>query len=392
MANSTLIKNIKIKGYKSIQETEIDFQQGLNIIIGKNASGKTNFVEFLNRIINFKVADLSYFEANLVGYNDKMKDFKISIKSDSIFEDGITKTYLEGNFINEEADFKAKRVENYPNSFFSEITNLIYEKYPFFINSKLLQFAIPNSIMFLTYSEPFEIGFSNGTMFPLIFRHNNDEVLEIFYEGKLNEMFNRLITIRSFDHILLGENKELKEMLLNEFDNFIQSFIKELKKYSIIKNIRLSPDLKIRKEKNKLVFSNILFEFYVHNQWWTYERLSDGTKRLFYILEEIYFSSNIIIIEEPEIGIHPHQLHLLMLFLKEEAERKQIFITTHSPQILDVLNQDELNKIIICEMTENGTQLRHLSDKQKNKAKSYMKDEAFLSDYWIHSDLEPQNL
>ena len=56
------LKKVHLKGYKSIKDVEIELENGLNIIIGKNASGKTNFVTFLNntlggfykKMINFK--------------------------------------------------------------------------------------------------------------------------------------------------------------------------------------------------------------------------------------------------------------------------------------------------------------------------------------------------
>ena len=104
----------------------------------------------------------------------------------------------------------------------------------------------------------------------------------------------------------------------------------------------------------------------------------------------IYDSTKAILLEEPELGIHPHQLHQLMQFIKEQSREKQIILTTHSPQVLDVLGPDELDRVIICHSDpKNGTQLSHLTEKEIAKAKKYMKEEAFLSDYWRFSDLEP---
>jgi len=395
MANATFIKNIKIKGYKSIQELEIDFQPGLNIIIGKNGSGKTNFVEFLFRITNFKVADLSYFDCVLNGFHNQVKDFVLWIKSQSFYENNQSNTNLFGELTSDSKIFTAQRRQNYSNPYFSELSNEINKEYPFLLESKIIPFNISQKIDFITQPETILIGFSGSTIFPYVPKYYETSILEMFKTGGLNELFNGLINpknVPNFDSLPFGDNNELIERLLTSTDGFFSELKKYLMLYSPIKNIRFSPDLKIKKLNNDLIFSNLIIEFYVNNHWQVYDLLSDGTKRLFYIIEEIFFYQNIIILEEPEIGIHPHQLHLLMLFLKEEAERKQIFITTHSPQILDVLNPGELNKIIICEMTENGTQLHHLSEKQKSKAKKYMKDEAFLSDYWIHSDLEPQIL
>jgi len=40
------LKKAKLKGYKSIKDAEVEFHDGLNIIIGKNASGKSNLLEY----------------------------------------------------------------------------------------------------------------------------------------------------------------------------------------------------------------------------------------------------------------------------------------------------------------------------------------------------------
>ncbi len=45
--NQTYIKSVKLSGYKSIKDLEVEFLPGMNIIIGENGSGKTNFLEFL---------------------------------------------------------------------------------------------------------------------------------------------------------------------------------------------------------------------------------------------------------------------------------------------------------------------------------------------------------
>jgi predicted ATPase len=121
--------------------------------------------------------------------------------------------------------------------------------------------------------------------------------------------------------------------------------------------------------------------------------LSDGTKRLFYLITEVTLTNGIVLLEEPELGVHPHQLHQIMLFLKEQAEDKQIILTTHSPQVLDVLNSDELDRIIIAEVhKEKGSQFRHLDEKTTAKAKYYLEDEGFLSDFWRYSTLEPREV
>lgn len=92
-------------------------------------------------------------------------------------------------------------------------------------------------------------------------------------------------------------------------------------------------------------------------------------------------------VEEPELGIHPHQLTKILEFLKNESREKQVIISTHSPLVLDVLKEDELDRITIAKY-ENGTKFYKLGKQEINKAKKYINEVGELSYYWLHSDLE----
>ena len=129
---------------------------------------------------------------------------------------------------------------------------------------------------------------------------------------------------------------------------------------------------------------NIIIEFKINNSWVPWSYLSDGTKRLFYIITEcISVEEDIVLIEEPELGIHPHQLFSLMNFIKEQARTKQIIITTHSPMVLDILPPDELNKIAIVSLAGNKSVFNKLSSEQMETAKQYMAEVGDLSYYWL---------
>ena len=173
-----------------------------------------------------------------------------------------------------------------------------------------------------------------------------------------------------------------------------------LREYSPIFDLRINDsfNIDIDFESHKIVLRNFFLEFFVDNKWFTFDELSDGTKRLFYIISEIFISEinvyysevnllNIIFIEEPELGIHPHQLYQLMRFLKEKSRNNQIIITTHSPLSLDILEKNELDSIIIASKSNGQTKLKKLSKAKLEKAKLYM-DDLNLSDFWLNSNLE----
>jgi len=73
----TFLQHVSLKNYKSIKDVEIDFKPGLNIIIGKNASGKTNFVNGLDKILSYEYNEILASEFNIEAY---FKNDKVAIK------------------------------------------------------------------------------------------------------------------------------------------------------------------------------------------------------------------------------------------------------------------------------------------------------------------------
>ena len=64
-------------------------------------------------------------------------------------------------------------------------------------------------------------------------------------------------------------------------------------------------------------------------------RLSDGTVELTALIVALYFTpTRLLIIEEPERHLHPALIGRLMYHLKETIWRRQILVTTHNPEMV----------------------------------------------------------
>lgn len=376
--NQSYIQSVVLEGYKSIQHTKIDFEQGLNIIIGKNGSGKTNFLEFL-----FNIIFLRYIIPIGQEYSFNFKSFKFTVYNSGKIADVFVyrkenlQTIEENNndnhilnkttyeniaTITEDVDDKKYHAERNIRNLFSKIKAKINYEIP----RNVSYMEIPHNFKFSKYTKTIE-GSSN------IYIPTNFIYL-------LNMSINENID-KGIDGLFAIDNCFLNELEKN-------ALLKNLQKFSPIQDLRLSPNMSIYDRIREKSIENIYIEFKVSGEWYSWNSLSDGTKRLFYIISEVVTAESIVLLEEPELGIHPHQLHLLMQFLKEQSETKQIILTTHSPQVLDILNVNELDKIIIAEMTEEGTKLRHLTEKQKKKAVRYMEEQDNLSNFWRFSTLE----
>ena len=91
-------------------------------------------------------------------------------------------------------------------------------------------------------------------------------------------------------------------------------------------------------------------------------RLSDGTIRYLSLLAILYDPEPppVVCIEEPEIGLHPDILPGLAELLVEASERCQLIVTTHSEILVDALTH-EPESVIVCDKEEGQTKLRRLN-------------------------------
>jgi predicted ATPase len=78
------------------------------------------------------------------------------------------------------------------------------------------------------------------------------------------------------------------------------------------------------------------------------DELSDGTVRMlcWATILRSHKLPSLIVIEEPEVGIHPAWLKVLAEWIKLASERTQVIITTHSPDLLDCFT-DRLENVYV---------------------------------------------
>jgi predicted ATPase len=90
--------------------------------------------------------------------------------------------------------------------------------------------------------------------------------------------------------------------------------------------------------------------------------LSDGTLRFLYLLTILANPTppSLIAIDEPETGLHPSMLPIVAEYARDASHRAQIILTTHSPEFLDAFGEDVPTTTVV-EWKDGETQLRTLS-------------------------------
>jgi len=90
-------------------------------------------------------------------------------------------------------------------------------------------------------------------------------------------------------------------------------------------------------------------------------RLSDGTLR-YMALAAILLDPEpppLVVIEEPELGLHPDVVLGIGELLIQASERTQLVVTTHSRVLINAL-EDHASSVVVCEKRDGQTQMKRL--------------------------------
>ena len=109
--------------------------------------------------------------------------------------------------------------------------------------------------------------------------------------------------------------------------------------------------------------------------WFDLSQESDGTIRLLGLLVALYQSRrlSLIGIEEPELTVHPGVLAVLADELNEASLRSQVIVTTHSPELIDrVTDNRRIENLRVVELIDGVTTVNEVSDVQIKAVKQHL--------------------
>jgi predicted ATPase len=115
--------------------------------------------------------------------------------------------------------------------------------------------------------------------------------------------------------------------------------------------------------------------------------LSDGTLRFLFLMTVLATPSPapVIAIDEPETGLHPSMLPIIAEHAVDASQRVQVILATHSPQFLDAFG-DTQPVTTVVKWSDGETQLRNFdSDKLSRWLKEYS-----LGRYFESGELEEE--
>jgi predicted ATPase len=112
--------------------------------------------------------------------------------------------------------------------------------------------------------------------------------------------------------------------------------------------------------------------------------LSDGSLRFIALatlfLQPAQLRPSVILVDEPELGLHPYAIALLASLVKQAAVETQVILSTQSPLLLDRFEPED---VLVAELVDGGTQVSRL---EPSRLESWLEDYS-LGQLWEKNEL-----
>jgi predicted ATPase len=128
-----------------------------------------------------------------------------------------------------------------------------------------------------------------------------------------------------------------------------------------------------------------LKEVYSRNKYLPASMVSDGTINIMALIIALYFEKRpVTIIEEPERNIHPYLISKLVEMLKDASRTKQIIVTTHNPEMVKHV---ELEDILLISRDSDGFS-RIIRPGTQKEIRTFLEHEIGIEELFIQNLLE----
>ena len=125
-----------------------------------------------------------------------------------------------------------------------------------------------------------------------------------------------------------------------------------------------------------------LKEIYSKNKYFPASVVSDGTINICALIIALYFEDRpVTIIEEPERNIHPYLISRLVEMLKDASRFKQIIVTTHNPEMVKHVSIEDI--LLISRDNEGFSRLTRPAN--KTEIRNFLENEIGIEDLFIQN-------
>jgi predicted ATPase len=348
------MESIDIKGYKSIKDLHLELKP-INVLIGANGAGKSNFISFFNFL---KIA-----------YDEELKSYVTGRGIDTILHNGrkITQNVFSKLSFGEGAysyEFNLK-VEN--RIFVVQSEKLRYNDYDWQIANYYTELNIRHYDIHST--NLYELYNGRDIQFylnDLKVYHFHDTGVNSPFNGDCNVFDNRVLQSKGGNlAAFLYKLKNDDAAVYNRIIRVIQSVAPYFKDFELVPN----GDKIFLAWRDK--FSENLYGA---------SDFSDGTIR-FIALATLFLQPDppaVIIIDEPELGLHPFAINKLAGLVRSCARRenRQVILSTQSVELVNNFSAEE---VITVDNVNGESEFNRLKEAELSE---WLKNDYMIGDMW----------
>ncbi len=328
---------ITVKGFKSIASIEKLPLRPINVVIGPNGSGKSNFIgvfEFLHEIRAGRLRDY----VKVAGGADRVLHFGSKTTKEVSFALSFTEGLYELKLRPTAADELYEYEETRPLA--GNPDHLITNR------------PVTTDEESAKWNEERRRGL--GRLLDWRIYHFEDTSFSspMRKTAKLHD--NRFLrqdgaNLPAFLYLLQERHRESYKLIVRTVQRVAPFF----------DDFRLAP-LQLKPDDIKLEWRHKRSD-----QYFDPSSLSDGTLRFIALatlfLQPEQHRPSLILVDEPELGLHPYALEVLAALVRQASQTTQVILSTQSSPLLDHFQPED---VLVAERVDGGTQLRRLDSQQ----------------------------
>ena len=360
------LETITIEGFKSIHSVQGLKLNSINIVIGPNGSGKSNFIGVFSFLHAVREGRLQDYVIKAGGAN-KILHFGTKVSSGlyiHISFQGGTNQYSIG-LEPTESD------ELIPTTEFAYFWNK--QKY----NSPIGYPVERNGK---------EAGISNEKISNRVAQYVKDHLdswrVYHFHDTSSSSPMKKTMDVNDNRYLradgsnIAGFLYYLQQKHEDSYD-LIKRTVQRVAPF--FEDFRLAPQ-KLNPEKIRLEWEHKGSDDYFDGS-----SLSDGTLRFIALttlfLQPESYRPSVILVDEPELGLHPYAITLLASLIKQASTKTQVIISTQSPLLLDHFEPED---VLVADRVDGGTVLTRL---ESSSSLDKWLEEYSLGQLWEKNEL-----
>ena len=337
------VDSIRIRGFKSIRDLEIDLRP-INVLIGANGSGKSNFVGAFSFLQEIRAGRLRSYVTRVGG-------------ADRVLHFGSRET----TNLSVHVCFKDK-VNEYEINLTPTADDRLSPDDTVSFTNKERGFERPYSWHLMGRDGEAGISVSEDVIAQYVRGHLDRWRLYHLHDTGFHSPMKKTCDVR--DNRFLredGSNLAAFLYLLSQRHESFYDLIRRTVQLAapffddfIVVPQALNPD-KIRLEWRH-TGSDAYFDA---------SSLSDGTLRFMalatLLLQPVDLRPSVILLDEPELGLHPYAIAILASLMQKASVDTQIIVATQSPILLDYFEPED---VLVADRVSGETKLRRLDSEE----------------------------